>query len=316
MPRYTHEDFVRMLEKDREKIIIRAVFVRDHIGGVPATERGLHDFIAHQMKIDPRFDIKPKYDRFGRLLLGKPTSQEFVDAFNRLSEDELEVSRIDEDKIEKAVARPGEELVETKVYGVKCIRCDEFGPFMLDHMIKAAFKCAATRINLYTERSGSKGDVQELGTVMAHGDSLQNPERPWQIYLRKDGKPAVTGYTRLQGRVTTAQGSRSIQYDAETAFEGTEFSFEFRWLRTKMGSGWVRKVARAADILNVFSKAWEIGLGSARSMSYGRWHFIEAITEDASKERDAADQAAEAAEQKKASKKSKKAAQPPAEPAA
>lgn len=298
MPKYGKSDLAAMFEGLRERIVVKAQFLREHIGGQPATERGMHDFIHHQMGIDPQFDVKPLYDKFGRLSNGKPTNPEFINTFNRLRQDELMVA-----KLEEGEPKPGEELIELKVYGVKCIRRDDRGPFMLDHMIKAAFKCAASRLNLYDPKRGIKGDVQELGTVLACGDSLQDPEQPWKIYLRKDGKPAETYYRRLQGRVQTSQGSRSIQYDAETVGEGTEFSFEFRWLREKMGAGWRNKVAKASEILKAISAMPEIGLGSARSMSYGKWEVVEVETQDP-KPGQLEAEAAEAAEPKKSPKAS------------
>lgn len=274
---WSNQDLRKLLEKYRCVLLCTLMFRRECVGGQPATEKGLEAFVQHVFKIDPmRLDGDKK---------NPPTNPEFIAA----------VERVRGEIGERDLTPAQGEVEEKKVYGVNVVRQSPLGPFLLEHQIKAALKQSASRLGMFQRMPGSKGDLAELGTVMARGDSLQNPDRPWELYIRKDGRPAKTEFTTLRGSVQTPKGKKSIQYEAEAVEEGATVSFELRWPPDKLTRSHMAEVVAALMVL---------GIGSARSLGYGQVDVVEcAIEERKTISEDHAEQRAA----DKATKKAKKA---------
>lgn len=244
MPKWTQADLSKLLEKMRSAVVVKVRALREFVGGVPAEDSRLEGFIEFQMGIVPQ-----RKD-------GAPTNPAFIECLQRLKKDEIG---------ERNVTPEGGEVEERKVYGVNVIRKSAAGHFILEHQIKAVLKQAASRKGLFMAKKGSKGDLAEFGTVLAVGESLQVKDRPWEIYLRKDGKPITTRFRTMRGHVASPSGSKSIQYEAECAPEGTEFSFELSWPPKKL---------KENDVVDIVAVATAIGFGSCLSKGYGKFEVL------------------------------------------
>jgi hypothetical protein len=236
---YTQRDLDERLEKYRSRAIVHCRMVRDLAGGQPASEKAIRQFAIHYLKL-------------------KEDSKELDEAVARILKEEIG---------ERDTTEEGGELTTEEVYQVTVLRRSKHGPHVLEHMVKAMIKQAATRLDLFNKKRGSKGDVAELGTVYAYGESLQDPARPWQIHLLDDqGNQAVTRYEKISGSVQTPQGRKSIQHHTEVAPEGTCFSFELRWPARKLLKG---------DMMDIIAAATQVGLGSCQSLGYGRFEVLD-----------------------------------------
>lgn len=236
-------DLDKLLKKHRTWAIVKAHFVRETAGGQPAGRKQIEAFVEHHLKF-------------------KPGTQEFIDIVNRIEKEEIG---------ERDTAPPDGELETTKVYGVNVIRKSDkdFGPYILEHMIKACLKVAASRLEIFTKKRGSKGDLVEMGEIMAHGDSMRDPERPWQIYLTNgNGDPVGTEFKVISGSVSTPTGKKSIKHHTEFAPEGSKFEFKIYWPPKKI---------KHKDMLLMLAAARKIGLGSCASLGYGRFEIDEII---------------------------------------
>lgn len=243
---WSNEQLMEILESFRTKVVVKLRLLRPSVGGQPAGDKGLEAFIEHHLNLDPRRGADKK-----------PTNPEFLAAFERIKHEELG---------EKDTTPETGEVEEKRVYGVNVVRKDERGPYLLEHQVKAMLKQAASRIGIFSAKLGSKGDLAELGTVVACGDSLQDPKEPWKLYWRKDGAPAATSFDTMRGSVSTAQGRKSIQYEAERVMAGGEVEFELRWPPQKL----LRE-----DVVKVFAATLAIGLGSALSLGNGRFEYAD-----------------------------------------
>jgi hypothetical protein len=235
--KYTAKQLNNLLEARRGRAVVHCKFVRPHAGGIPADEKGVCGFVEHHLKLVPE-------------------TKEFKEAVKRIMEEEIGSSN----------TTPEEgELEDEHVYQLNVIRRNGHGPYLLEHMIKAAMKVAASKLGIFQAKRGSKGDMAEVGTVLAYGKSLQNPQRPWEIYLHKKGKPVKTHYQKIQGSVNTPKGRKSVQHHTEITEEGVEFSFEFRWMENKL---------KASDIPKILATARVVGIGSCRSLGYGEFEVL------------------------------------------
>jgi len=231
---YTQEDLDALMEKTRAKAIVECEFLRECAGGVPAGEKGLAAFVEHHLGL-------------------VPDTPDFEDAIKRIEKEEIG---------ERETTAEGGEVDTAEVYQVNVIRHSEHGAYLAEHQIKALLKQAASRIGLFVARRGSKGDLAEMGTVLAHGDSLQDPTRPWEIHLRNGDGAASTRYQEISGSVNSPKGKKSIMHHTEVAAEGSRFSFALLWPDTKL---------KADDLVSTIAAATQIGLGSCLSLGYGRF---------------------------------------------
>jgi len=235
---YTQRDLDKLLGKVRARATVTCRSVRKIAGGQPATDKGLDAFVQHHLGLDPESDK------------GK-------EAISRIKDKEIG---------ERATGTEDGELDNKEVYQVNVIRRNRTGPFLLEHQIKAMLKQAASRLGLFVKKRGSKGDMAELGTVRAHGESLQDPTRPWEIHLRLNGSAAETSFDQITGCVSTTQGKKSIMHHTEVVDEGTEFAFEFDWIPTKL---------KKSNMLEIIAAATQIGIGSCQSLGYGKYEVVE-----------------------------------------
>ena len=238
MEKFTKEDINARANLFRSRAVVKARFTRPHAGGQPATEVGLEAFVEHHLK----------------LALG---TDEFNEAMARIK---------NEDIGDRDTTPEGGELDEKATYGVNVIRRDANGPFVLEHMIKACAKVAASRLQYFVKKRGSKGDLSEMTVVRAHGHSLSDQDHPWNIHLTdKDGKPIGTHFDLISGSISTPQGKKSIQHHTEVTNKDAYFEFEYRWPSTKIGKN---------EILNIFAAMGDIGIGSTRSLNYSKFEVL------------------------------------------
>lgn len=232
---YKQEDIEQMLGKIRNRAVCTIQFTREFAGGQPATDKGLAAFVQHCLGIGPE---DPEFKRT--------------------------IARIKHEELGETDTTPEEgEVKESGVYAVNCIRRSEHGPFVLEHQIKAMVKQSASRLGLFQRKRGSKGDLAEFGVIEAAGESLQAPDRPWEIYLRQNDAEAPTTWVRLNGRVQTPQGPKSIDHHTEVAAEGSKITFAITW----PSNGKVSK----DDMALIIGGCTLIGLGSCLSLGYGRF---------------------------------------------
>lgn len=262
-------------------------FVTPCVGTQPVTDNGLMHYVATYLKIPGGIYNGRKQ------LVGLEADSEAEKVFNRIKHDEI--------------GKRGEnledgELNNERVYAINVIRRDEFGHFLMSNMIKAAYKVSATRMGLFSQYRGSKGDVSEWGVVRAAGYSFRNKTRPRHIYLvGPDGEPITTHYETIRGTVVTQSGKRSIQTEYEITdghgdmtdeeyAAAAELTEDAESLNTGRGAKacfditW--KTSRGkidAELMTQMVCGSAInGLGGCRSMGYGRFVILGAhkVTRD------------------------------------
>jgi hypothetical protein len=241
--RYSQTDLDEILSVKEDVVLVKGRLVREMAGGIGADDESIKAFVTHH--------------------LGIPADSDSFDAaVARILKEE-----IGERDVNKELVDAGEHELSTKeVYQVKVIRQSDHGPFILEHMLKAMIKVAGTRMELFMKKRGSKDDIIHLGLVRAHGTSLQNPDRPWEIYLRNNGGPAKTKFNKIQGNVQGQQGKRSISHHTEVTEEGAEFEFTFRYPHRKL---------KREDIVLLMAAFSRIKLGSCLSLGYGEIEITE-----------------------------------------
>lgn len=229
-------------------------FSTELVGGVPGNREGVTAFVKHHLKLE---------------------GQAAEDAISRIMKEEIG---------ERPVPSETGELQEKLSYGINVIRRDENGPYLGAHMAKACLKNAASRLAIFQQKRGSKGDMSEMGSLLAAGVSALPGTSPFNIYLRNpDGTgPAETYFDTLRGRVQSPQGSKSIVNDVECCPVGSRFSFQFQFMPTKINRD---------DIADVFASAMIIGLGSAKSFERGKFAINSLTFQNAREKRTAAPKA-------------------------
>lgn len=244
---FSFEDLSKRYEAMTVCAVASCHLVTDMVGGMPGNRAGIEMFVHHQLG-----------------LIGDEAAQ----AVDRILTHELEGGT-------RQIEVPeGSELTEMETKSVNLIRRDEHGPWLGDWMVKACMKNAASRIGLFMQTRGSKGDMAEMGQVKACGNSYfereQLPYSANRIYLRIGESPAPTQMEFIKGRVSSPQGSKSIVTLAEVCPAGAEFSFEFRFYNGKISDD---------DIVDFFAASMVIGLGSARSFERGKFRIDKLIVE-------------------------------------
>jgi hypothetical protein len=209
-------------------------FASESVGGQPAGIEGIKGFVQHHLKL---------------------TGEEAEKAVARILSDEVgEKNKTPDDK----------ELEEVDTYGVNVIRRTAIGPYLGNWMIKANMKLAASRLGIFVNFRGSKGDFAEAGRVQAWGCSLLDQEHPDLIFLvDENGKPAQTEFKEFMGRVSGPSGSVSIVHHSEVVPPGTRFGFEYRF---------IMKDVREDDIVRMLALAMNVGIGSVKALERGKYH--------------------------------------------
>lgn len=204
------------------------------VGGQPADENGVRAFVQHHLHL---------------------VGEDAETAIKRILKEELG---------ERDVAPQEGELTEKQVYGVNAVRRTQHGPFLGNWMIKACFKQAASRLDIFRQLRGTKGDFSEAGQVLAVGVSLLDPGHPEQIYMLAPNAnlPAPTYWAEFMGRVSTPHGAKSIIHHSECIAPGTRFAWEMRFLSNRVNED---------DVRDVLALMMVVGLGSARSLERGKF---------------------------------------------
>ena len=228
------------------RVIAECSLATELVGGQPAGEEGVRGFIAHHLG-----------------LTGDAADQ----AYARIMQEEIG---------ERNVPSETGELQEKLSYGINVIRRDGNGPYLGDWMIKACAKAAASRLGIFQDKRGSKGDMAEMGKVSACGISLRG--RPERIYLidAEQDVPARTYFQKIMGRVQSPQGSKSIVNDSEHAPAGTRFAFQLQFY-----PGRIKK----EDVPDIFASMMIIGLGSAKAFERGKFSIQKLVFEQAANPR-------------------------------
>lgn len=243
MKTYGYEDLRGRYEAMASCAIVEARFSTEVVGGMSADREGVGAFVRHHLHL---------------------SGQEADDAIARIMNEEIG---------ERDVPSETGELKEKLSYGVNVIRRDAKGPFLLSHMPKACLKTAASRLGIFAKLRGSKGDMAEMGEVLASGISLLDPDAPQKIYLIDCDAdvPVTTHFRQFKGRIQSPQGSASIIHDSECAPAGTRFSFAMRYYPGKI---------READIVDIMASAMIIGLGSCKAFDTGKFQITKLMFEE------------------------------------
>ena len=238
MSTFNFEDLQRCYEEKTASVACDCSLVTEMVGGVPANEDALRAFVTHHYKLTDPAEI------------------------------EKAVARIQNEELGKTDQTPElGELKEEQVYGVNMVRRTALGPYIGDWMIKACLKQAASRLNVFVEIRGSKGNFSEAGRVRAYGESDIDSENPNFIYLRSpEGGAAKTYFQKFMGRVSSPQGSVSIVHTSECVAPKSRFGFEFRFL-----PGIGKNQVKEQDIKDVLALAMIVGLGSVKALERGKF---------------------------------------------
>jgi hypothetical protein len=138
-------------------------------------------------------------------------------------------------------------------------------------MVKANWKNAASRLRVFSDIRGSKGDMAETGCVLPYGTSKLD-DRPDCVYLvDADGNSATTFFDEFKGRVSGPSGSVSIVHHSECVPSGTRFSYEFKFPKGKLDLG---------DIKDILSMSMIVGIGSVRSLGHGQFRILNASVQE------------------------------------
>lgn len=236
--RFTYAELRDRYETMTHRVVCRCEAATPLVGGLTAGEKGVRAFVAHHLKIADPEEAEKAYQRIMREEMG-----------------------------ERSIAPATGELSEQLTYGINVIRRTEIGPYLGNHMIHANLKTAMSRLSMFVEKKGTKGNVAEAGIVSPSGISLLD-DRPDCIYLiGPDGKPAQTYFEEFKGRVSTPAGSTSIIHHSECVPAGTQFEFEFRFILGKLNED---------DIRDFLSLSMIVGIGSVKSLGHGKFRILSA----------------------------------------
>jgi hypothetical protein len=241
--RFGKEDIRKRYENLTSSVIAHCQFTTELVGGQSAERAGIESWVKHHLKL---------------------SGEEAEKAVRRI---------LDEEVGTRPVPSEEGELDEKLTYGLNVIRWSDAGPWLGNWMVGACLKQAASRLGIFAKKRGSKGDLTEMAEVYPVGDSLIRtvPVYQQKIHLTNGKGPlgrADTFYQQFKGRVQTAKGSASIVNDCECAPPGTRFSFQLRFYPGKVTED---------DILDIFSAASVIGLGSCKAYEKGKFEVNELI---------------------------------------
>ncbi len=243
--KFTEQDIAKAYEELTQPILLEGEFTTELVGGMPADDEGLKNFVKYVLKLD-----------------GEEADKEV----KRIRVEELgsrDVPQSDEDDIK-----------EKKTYGVNVVRRDDEGSWIGNWMVKACMKAAAKRLSLTSQKRGSKnqpgvkGDLAEFCRVMPVGKSDKNTGRD-RIHLfasNGNGNKIQTSFKEFMGSVFTPQGRRSIVHHSECVPVGTRFHCEIRLPKNSQ--------LTTNDVVNIVALMGEIGLGSAKALERGKFKTI------------------------------------------
>lgn len=236
--RFTYEDLEKRYSEMTCSVVCSCEAVTPLVGGVTASEVGVRAFVTHHLGITDEQEAQKTYERIMAEEMG-----------------------------EKPVPSETGELQERLSYGINQIRRTAIGPYLGNWMIHANIKTAMSRLGMFSEMIGTKGNVAEGGIVYPAGISKLD-DRPDCIYLiAADGTPATTYYEEFKGRVQSPRGSTSIIHHSECVPAGTRFEYEFKFIKGKL---------KESDIKDLLALSMIVGIGSVKSLGHGKFRIIDA----------------------------------------
>ena len=146
-------DVEKLFMEGRNYIEVCGQLERHLVGGQPANDEQLKQYIQYWLKIDP-------------------ADPEFKKTYDRIKKEEI--GHAEPEKGEES-----KELEDKKVYGINCLRKDEKGVYILNHMVQAMIKQTASRLGLMMVKKGNlgaKGDLAEMGKVHTLANIKENPK--------------------------------------------------------------------------------------------------------------------------------------------
>ena len=241
---YTLSDLQSRYEGKTARVIAECSLATELVGGMPADRPAVESFVKYHLNIT---DETAAAQAVARIL--------------------------NEEVGERDTSAEEGELKEKLSYGINVIRRDEFGPWLGNWMVKACLKAAASRLSIFQQKRGSKGDMAEMGRLNAIGISLKRKDKPERVYLcaSDSDSAASTYYQQFKGRIQSPQGGKSIVTDCECAAIGSRFAFEYRYYPVRV---------KESDIVDVFASAMVIGLGSAKAFERGKFSVNKLTFED------------------------------------
>lgn len=245
--RLTFEDLEKRYAEMTASVTCECEAVTPLVGGLTASETGIRSFIKHHLKITDEAEAQRAYERIQKEELGQ-----------------------------RDIAPETGELKEQLTYGINVIRRTQIGPYLGNHMIHANIKTAMSRMNIFVELRGTKGNVAECGLVLPWGPSQRDSRMDCVYLYGQDREPATTYFDEFKGRVSSPKGSVSVIHHSECVPPGTRFAFQFRYLRGKL---------KTDDILDTFAAAMMVGMGSCKSLGNGKFRILEMDIQEPEKER-------------------------------
>lgn len=262
----SYDNLLKHYEEMTSSVRCLCTAVTEIVGGQPADDKGLEQFVRYHLKLVDQVDVAHAIDRIRNTEVKDVTPDEG-------------------------------EVHEEKIYCVKALRHDIFGPYLGDWMIKACIKQAASRTGLFTRQRGSKGNFAEAGRVLAVGHSWRGSAADtgdWDAQQRlihfyagdevdevgevepNDANAPIPLPSKItsqlywkefRGRVNGPSGAVSILHHSECVPAGAKFSFEFRFVRGKLSQ---------SEMEDVLAMMTNMGIGSARSLERGKFRIDEA----------------------------------------
>lgn len=232
------EELADQLMGDTKTASAHIRFVTRAAGGQPASVDGVKAFVEHHLG-----------------LIGEDAEA----AVKRIMREEIQ----DEKKADALDA--SNEIDERESYGPNIVRKTADGDcFIGTWMVRAMLKASASRLELFKQKRGAKGDLAEAMLVKPAGRSAIAGIQ--EIVVLLDGKTYRGGiYERFMGRVGTPQGQKSIVHDSEIIPIGAEIEVSVHWPAKRISQD---------DMAAIWGLAQRIGLGSAKAMECGRFEIV------------------------------------------
>lgn len=236
--RFTYDDLQKRYSDMTASVVCKCEAATPLVGGVTAGEAGVRAFITHHLGITDPIEAQNTFERIMKEEMG-----------------------------EKPIPTETGELQERLSYGINVIRRTALGPYLGSWMIHANIKTAMSRLGMFIEMKGTKGNVAEGGVVYPHGISKRD-DRPDCVYLvAPDGSPATTYFDEFKGRVSSPQGSKSIIHHSECVPSGTRFEYQFKFIKGKL---------KESDVIDAIAMSMIVGIGSVKSLGNGKIRIIDA----------------------------------------
>lgn len=239
----TCDDLEKRYSEMTARVVCSCEAVTPLVGGQTATEPGLRAFIKHHLKIEDAAEAQKAYERILREEIGQ-----------------------------RDLTPETGELKEQLTYGINVIRRTAIGAFLGNHMIHANIKTAMSRVGIFMDVRGTKGNVAEAGVVRPFGISKLDDRMECVYLIGPDGQPAQTYFDEFKGRVSSPKGSMSVMHHSECVPAGTRFEYEFAFLRGKLND---------SDVIDALAMSMIAGIGSVKSLGFGKFKILSAEIFDA-----------------------------------